>query len=75
MGYILNQNGGTGHDWCRKKNAKKQRGSQTPGRAKGENCHASGWEKSMCKRNRSWKHKGYKAWVENITRKADKYGG
>lgn len=47
-----------------RRNIYKKRGkmSQTPGSTKGDNCQATGLDRLMAKRNRSWKHPLYAAW-------------
>jgi len=57
-------NESTGHDWCKKRNAKGSHRSETKGSQKGENCKAGPLDRYMCKRNRSYKHLLYKAWSD-----------
>ncbi len=51
-------------DWRQKIRRKAQRGSQTPGRQKGLNCQATGPDRIMASRNRSYKYPGYEQWCK-----------
>ena len=51
------------YDWKSKKKKKAKNGSQTSGRTKGENCHASTLDRHFAKRSRSYKHPDYSEWV------------
>lgn len=53
-------------DYKAKQMRKKARGSQTPGRQKGESCQASSLDRYMAKSSRSYKHKGYGVWLEKV---------
>lgn len=55
---------GTMANWKARKRDKANKGSQTPGKTKGENCMASGLDRLMAKRNRSYKHPYYPVFCE-----------
>lgn len=55
-------NAAYGMNWCRKRNKKDTRGSQTPGSVKGKSCIASVEQRWMAKTSRSYKHPNYDAW-------------
>jgi hypothetical protein len=51
------------------KKAKNRTKGQTPGRSKGETCHATKAQRHMCGRNRSYKHRDYIAVMEQLDKK------
>jgi hypothetical protein len=59
-------NYGTGAGWCKNRDNKKTRGSQEPGKTKGEACHASAVDRFMAKTERSYKHRDYPAWSKKV---------
>lgn len=63
-----------GFDWNTKNERKNRVRSQTPGKQKGINCQATVLDRFFAKTSRSYKHKGYAAWIEKC-RKLNKQGG
>jgi len=47
---------------------KRRKGSQTPGKTKGETCKADAMDKFMAKRSRSYKHPLYAQWCKKVDR-------
>lgn len=64
MACIIERDGSTGYDWCRRRNKKKKK-SQTSGSQKGLSCQATSLERYMAKKNRSYKHDGYENWCNS----------
>jgi hypothetical protein len=56
-----------GGTWKAKKIARKSKGSQTPGKSKGENCHTDAAKQFFAKRSRSYKDRGYPDWCRKMT--------
>ena len=50
--------------WKTRKNAKKGKGSQTPGSKKGASCQATAIEKWMARASRSYKDPRYSQWCK-----------
>jgi hypothetical protein len=67
-------NPGTGAWWKRKRDKKKTKRSQTPGRDKVETCQASAEDRWMAKTSRSYKHKQYHNWCLKMEALRRKYG-
>jgi hypothetical protein len=51
-------------NWKDKIVRKKSKGSQTPGKLKGPKCQATGLDRLMAKRNRSYKSPEYTRWCQ-----------
>ena len=51
--------------WKSRSSKKKEmaKRNQTPGSSKGSNCQAGPQDRTMAKRNRSWKSKVYQSWL------------
>lgn len=54
------------HDWKSKVERKKRKGNQTPGRQKCATCQADYLKKYFAKSSRSYKHPGYRTWLNNV---------
>jgi hypothetical protein len=67
MACIIERDGSTGFDWCKKRDKRKGKKSQTPGKMKSLNCQATPLERYIARRNRSYKHPGYSTWCASHT--------
>lgn len=54
--------------WKSRKINKRNKGSQTPGKAKGDSCKADSMSRYFAKRSRAYKHPDYGVWCDQKDR-------